>query len=41
MGTLEEVLAESGFVKLGEDWIPPTLLTTDSIDMPVAVQVNC
>lgn len=37
MGTLEEVLEESGFVKQGEDWIPPALLSTESVDVPVAV----
>jgi predicted RNase H-like HicB family nuclease len=37
MGTLEEVLEESGFVKQGEDWITPALLSTDSVDIPVAV----
>lgn len=37
MGTLEEVLEESGFVKHGEDWIPPALVSTDSVDVPVAV----
>jgi hypothetical protein len=33
MGTLEEVLEESGFVKKGENWIPPALVSTDSVDM--------
>lgn len=33
MGTLEEVLEESGFVKQGENWIPPALVSTDSVDM--------
>ena len=37
MGTLEEVLEESGFVKDGDDWIPPALLSTDSVDIPVAI----
>jgi hypothetical protein len=37
MGTLEEVLEESGFVKQGENWIPPSLLSTDSVDLPLAV----
>ena len=37
MGTLEEVLEESGFVKHGEDWIPPSIVSTDSVDLPVAV----
>lgn len=30
MGSLEEVLEESGFVKQGENWIPPALLSTDN-----------
>jgi predicted RNase H-like HicB family nuclease len=33
MGTLEEVLEESGFVKQGNDWIPPVLLNTDKLDI--------
>lgn len=33
MGTLEEVLEESGFVKQGENWIPPALVSTDSVDV--------
>ena len=37
LGTLEEVLEESGFVKAGDDWIPPALLSTDSVDVPLAV----
>jgi predicted RNase H-like HicB family nuclease len=37
MGTLEEVLEESGFVKQGENWIPPALVSTDSVDLPVIV----
>jgi hypothetical protein len=28
MGTLDEVLEESGFVKQGEYWIPPSLFTS-------------
>lgn len=35
MGTLEEVLEESGFVKEGERWIPPVLLNTDSVDISI------
>ena len=37
MGTLEEVLEESGFVKQGENWIPPALVSTDSVDLPAIV----
>lgn len=37
MGTLEEVLEESGFVKHGDEWIPPALVSTDNVDIPVAV----
>jgi predicted RNase H-like HicB family nuclease len=37
IGTLDEVLEESGFVRQGENWIPPVLLSADSIDIPVAV----
>jgi predicted RNase H-like HicB family nuclease len=37
MGTLEEVLEESGFVKDGEDWIPPALVSTDGVDISVAL----
>lgn len=37
MGTLDEVLEESGFVKQCEDWVPPALLSTDSVDVLVAV----
>lgn len=33
MGTLEEVLEESGFVKQGDNWVPPALLNTDSLDI--------
>lgn len=33
MGTLEEVLEESGFVKQGENWIPPALVSPDSVDL--------
>jgi predicted RNase H-like HicB family nuclease len=33
MGTLEEVLEESGFLKQGENWVPPALVSTDSFDM--------
>lgn len=33
MGTLEEVLEESGFVKQGENWIPPALVSANSVDM--------
>jgi predicted RNase H-like HicB family nuclease len=40
MGTLEEVLEESGFVKQGDDWVPPALLTSDSIDVPVTIEVG-
>jgi predicted RNase H-like HicB family nuclease len=31
MGTLEDVLEESGFVKQGENWIPPDLVSTDTL----------
>src|SRR5213596_2942501 len=34
MGTLEEVLEESGFSKHGDDWIPPALVSTDNVDIP-------
>ena len=37
LGTLEEVLEESGFVKQGEDWIPPALVSADSVDLPATV----
>jgi predicted RNase H-like HicB family nuclease len=37
MGTLEEVLEESGFVKQGESWIPPVLVSTDNVDLPAIV----
>ena len=37
MGTLEVVLEESGFQKQGDEWIPPALLSTESVDIPVAV----
>jgi predicted RNase H-like HicB family nuclease len=35
MGTLEEVLQESGFVKEGGSWTPPALLNTDSVDISI------
>jgi predicted RNase H-like HicB family nuclease len=35
MGTLEDVLEESGFAKQGEDWIPPALVSTDSVEISV------
>ena len=34
IGTLEEVLEESGFIKDGENWIPPVLLQIDNVDIP-------
>ena len=37
MGTLEEVLEESAFVKHGEDWIPPALVSTESVALPAIV----
>jgi len=37
LGTLEEVLEESGFIRQGDDWIPPALVSTDSLDLAVAV----
>lgn len=36
IGTLADVLEESGFVKRGEDWIPPALVSTDSVEVQVA-----
>ena len=33
MGTLDEVLEESGFVRDGENWIPPVVLQVDSLDI--------
>jgi predicted RNase H-like HicB family nuclease len=35
MGTLEDVLQESGFVNDGEEWIPPMLVDADNIDIPI------
>ena len=37
IGTLTDVLEESGFVKRGEDWIPPALVSTDSVEVQVAL----
>jgi len=37
MGTLEDVLEESGFVKRGEDWIPPALVSTDNVELPATL----
>ena len=37
MRTLEEVLEDSGFVKKGESWIPPALVSTDSVDTEAIV----
>jgi hypothetical protein len=37
MGTLEDVLEESGLVKQGEDWMPPALVSTDIVDLPATV----
>jgi len=33
MGTLEDILEESGFTRDGEFWIPPALLTTANVDI--------
>jgi predicted RNase H-like HicB family nuclease len=33
IGTLNEVLEESGFVRDGERWIPPAVLQVDSLDI--------
>lgn len=33
MGTLNEVMEESGFVRDGENWIPPAVLQVDSLDI--------
>jgi predicted RNase H-like HicB family nuclease len=33
IGTLNEVLEESGFVRDGENWIPPAVLQVDSLDI--------
>lgn len=33
MGTLDEVLEESGFVRDGEYWISPTLLQTEKLEL--------
>jgi hypothetical protein len=35
MGTLEELLSECGFVKSGSDWKSPSVLESDSIDVPL------
>lgn len=35
MGTLEDVLEESGFVRHGQNWIPPTLVSTESVNLSV------
>ena len=35
LGTLEEVLEESGFIKDGQSWIPPALLNTDNVDISI------
>jgi len=37
MGTLEDVLEESGFVKQGEDWVPPVLIRTDRVDVLASI----
>jgi len=36
MGTLEEVLNESGFIKSGSDWKSPAVLECASIDVPLS-----
>jgi predicted RNase H-like HicB family nuclease len=36
LGTLDEVLEESGFVKSGHNWLPPVLVNTDKLDVVVA-----
>lgn len=33
MGTLEQVLEESGFVNDGERWLPPAVVQLDSLDI--------
>jgi len=33
IGTLHEVLEEAGFVRDGENWIPPAVLQVDSLDI--------
>lgn len=33
MGTLQEVLEESGFKQEGDVWLPPSLLSTANIDI--------
>lgn len=33
IGTLDEVLEESGFVRQGDYWIPPAVLQVDSLDI--------
>ena len=33
IGTLNEVLEESGFIRDGENWIPPAVLQVDSLDI--------
>jgi predicted RNase H-like HicB family nuclease len=33
MGTLEEVLEESGFAKQAGSWMPPAFLNVDSVDI--------
>lgn len=40
MGTLEEVLEESGFTRDGDLWVPPSLLGTAEVDMLVAVGIG-
>lgn len=37
MGTLQEVLEESGFTQEDEVWLPPALLATTNVDITVAV----
>lgn len=33
IGTLNEVLEESGFVRDGENWTPPVILQVDNLDI--------
>ena len=33
MGTLKEVLEESGFTRDGDEWVPPALLSTANVDI--------
>jgi hypothetical protein len=37
LGTLKEVLEESGFTQAGEVWLPPALLSTANVDISAAV----